>query len=176
VEQELRFQAGHGGDYMSVDICKLASEHWEQWMDNPKNIDFVNHFLDPRIDDIGRRELIHHLMMPFKMLDDLKEGSSEQSEWNFKDDPSISIFTYLGLWGSGFFIPCVICIIKLSIPILFLFAVLKNDAKAPWELTNAIGDKAEVRPRALVCVLAIICHKEWNNSDHKNCILFFAAK
>ena len=134
VEQGLRFQPGHGGDYMSVDICKLASEHWEQWMTNPKNHDFRNHFMDPRIGDIGRRELIHHVMMPFKLLDDLKEGSSEQSAWNFQDDPSISIFTYLGLLGSGFFIPCVICVIQLSIPVLLLIAVLENDTNSPWEL------------------------------------------
>uniref|UniRef100_A0A7S4M9V9 Uncharacterized protein n=1 Tax=Odontella aurita TaxID=265563 RepID=A0A7S4M9V9_9STRA len=120
VEDKLRFQEGHQNDCILFDVQKYVAELWEEWLNHPSNSDFKAVFDDDRVGDFGRRELIIHVMKPFKLMEKIKE---DKEVWDFAGDSSIGIYTYLGLLGSGATILCVILFVQVAVPVLLALAV-----------------------------------------------------
>lgn len=123
VEEKLRFQEGHQNDFATKDIQKLAADLWEQWLEYPANVEFNQLFYDERIGERGRRALVSHIQKPFQLIDSMGE---ENKEWDFSGDDDINVFTYVSLHGSGFFIPLLVFLVQLIIPILLFLDKSSN--------------------------------------------------
>lgn len=127
LEHILRFQEGHQNDFMSKDIPKYAADLWDKWLNNPKNADFCELFYDPRVGDRGRHELINHIMSPFNLMDRMIENDTD---WNFEEETRFSVFTYLGMLGSGYTFPIAIIILQVAIPGVLIWNLLNQTAEA----------------------------------------------
>lgn len=107
---------------MEFDIQKYGADLWEEWLQHPSNAEFRNAYYDERIGERGRVLLANHvstmifafyfminllsltagissqIQKPFNLIDTMGE---ENTEWTFKEDDNINVFTYLSLFGSG---------------------------------------------------------------------------
>lgn len=111
---------------------KFAVDYWERWLHHPKNADFFDQFNDERIGEFGRRELVDHIMRPFVLMERVKH---DHERWNFNDDDSISVYSYLSIFGTEFMLPCVIVGLQFSIPaLLFLHLDFREETGAMGEL------------------------------------------
>ena len=126
LEHTLRFQEGHQDDFMSKDVPKFATDLWERWLNHPLNHDFRKVYFDDRVGDRGRQELVNHIMTPFTLLDKMKE---DKEDWNFHEETRFSVFTYLGLLGSGYIIPIAITMLQVAIPGILIWNLLDPDSK-----------------------------------------------
>ena len=127
LEYVLRYQIGHQHDFESKDVIKYALELWEEWLNHPSNADFKAVFDDDRIGDRGRRELINHIMTPFDLIRRIQD---DRDEWNFEDEKNLSVFTYIGVLGSGYLIPLAIVVMQICAPALLIWTQLYTHDEA----------------------------------------------
>ena len=127
LESALRFQLGHQFDFMSKDVMKYALDLWDGWLNHPDNADFKAVFQDDRVGDRGRKELLTHIMTPFDIIRRIQD---DREEWNFEEEKSLSVFTYLGILGSGFLIPLGIVILQIAAPALLIWNQIQGQRQA----------------------------------------------
>ena len=65
------------------------------------------------------------IQKPFNLIDRIGE---ENDEWDFRDDPSISVFTYLSCLGSGYLTVLFILLLQIIIPLLLVFSAFSREA------------------------------------------------
>jgi hypothetical protein len=81
-------------------------------------------------------ELVQHMMKPFKLMDTILE---DKETWDFKDDPDISVYTYLSVLGSGALVPAIVFLLQMIIPILLFLQTLKSERDL--EVFGYFGDE-----------------------------------
>jgi len=124
LESKLRFQKGHQDDFMEFDIQKYGADLWEEWLQHPSNAEFRNAYYDERIGERGRVLLANHIQKPFNLIDTMGE---ENTEWTFKEDDNINVFTYLSLFGSGIVLPILVLSVQIAIPILLVIEANRKE-------------------------------------------------
>jgi len=117
LENALRFQDGHGHDFMLFDVKKYVADLWDMWLNHPSNTEFKQIFQDDRVGDVGRSELLDHIMKPFELIDEMKNG---EGDWDFSEDGDISVYTYLSFLGSGWVVALAMAGIQIAVPMLIL--------------------------------------------------------
>eukprot|EP00924_Labyrinthula_sp_SR-Ha-C_P000902 augustus_masked-scaffold_7-processed-gene-7.51-mRNA-1 protein AED:0.04 eAED:0.04 QI:0/-1/0/1/-1/1/1/0/683 len=122
LERRLRFDENHEYDFDEIDNLEFATSRYDDWLESEKNQDFKEwHDAQPVY---AQQMLRSHLMTPFDMLDFITE---RKDEWDF-DDPAISVYTYLGVLGSGVLLAVAILVIQVGAPLVLLYnAILLSD-------------------------------------------------
>jgi hypothetical protein len=75
-------------------------------------------------------------MKPFKLMDQILE---DKETWDFKDDPDISVYTYLSVLGSGSLVPTIVFFLQMIIPIFLFLQALKSERDL--EVFGYFGDE-----------------------------------
>ena len=64
------------------------------------------------------------IQKPFNLIDRIGE---ENDEWDFRDDPSISVFTYLSCLGSGYLTALFVLALQTLIPLVLVMAAFEKE-------------------------------------------------
>jgi hypothetical protein len=115
----------------------------------------------------GQAELMNHTMSPFNLFHEVI--MNRDNKWNF-DDPGISIFTYVSLFGSGFVDALVVFLLQFIMPISLFF------------LYTSGREKDEVAAGTRVVLFAVLFYyffkvnqgKKSQSDQNENCIVFFS--
>jgi len=99
---------------------RFASSEWNIFLANPANAD-LNALLASDKYANATVALKLHIFSPFRVMEGLRNaGTSRESddfdsEWDLKD-PHLSVYTYLGVLGSGWLVPLLCVFVQFSAP------------------------------------------------------------
>ena len=65
------------------------------------------------------------IQKPFNLIDRIGE---ENDEWDFRDDPSISVFTYLSCLGSGYLTVLFVLLLQTLLPAILVISAFDRKA------------------------------------------------
>jgi hypothetical protein len=116
LENKLSFQQGSNTDFEFFDIPGYVKELWNVWFLDERNKSFRELF--DRVGESGQEQLLHHILSPFDLMDDVISNKDER--WDFVD-AGISIFTYVSLLGSGFVDAFMVFLLQLAMPVFLFF-------------------------------------------------------
>eukprot|EP00980_Cylindrotheca_fusiformis_P030206 scaffold24532_cov157-Cylindrotheca_fusiformis.AAC.9 len=90
LENKLSFQRGSSTDFEFFDIPSYVRELWNVWFMDERNKTFRELF--DRVGESGQDQLLHHILSPFDLMDDVISNKDER--WDFEDS-GISLYAYL---------------------------------------------------------------------------------
>eukprot|EP00924_Labyrinthula_sp_SR-Ha-C_P016960 maker-scaffold_6-snap-gene-20.55-mRNA-1 protein AED:0.00 eAED:0.00 QI:170/1/1/1/1/1/2/173/622 len=117
LEKRIRFEEKYEHDYKEINYLAFAELRFQYWLKSFDNNDFKIWYDEQPA--TARYLLKHHIMTPFRLLEDV---ANNEKEWDFDDD-NISVYTYLSVLGSGFFIALLTLCIQLVAPLLLVYNV-----------------------------------------------------
>jgi len=132
LERSLRIQEGHQNDFENFDAVAFAEDEWQKWLENPNNRAFHKHFHNRFITDDGRLALKDHILTPFKLVEKI---ATDEPGWSAKESDEFGVFTYTNHFGTGMFIPLIVCAIQWAIPVLLVINSVNNGPDIE-DLTN----------------------------------------
>ena len=162
LERSLRIQEGHENDFETFDSVEFALHEWQNWLDNPSNKGFRKHFYNRLISEDGRLELRKHIMMPFKIIEKIANNAPG---WDVKESQEFGIFTYSNHFGTGMFIPLIVCLIQWMIPILLVINSVQNGQEV-GELSSVtavskyifcVSDEEASKEEKLLTTVMVLC-------------------
>ena len=156
LEAALRFHKGHTDDFMIKDIQKFVHSLWVDWLNDPQNRDFRALYDHEWIGDLGRSELLDHIMKPFQLIETIKED--ETGRWDFGEDTDIGCYTYLSCLGTGYLLPIILFLIQIWLPIGLFIAVQGNCSLLAWEPLEKLG----------ILSFKVCTNEEFNDQGYDN--------
>jgi hypothetical protein len=116
IEKKLKFHEGDPDDFELLDIRAYAFELWELWLADKRNACFKE--LYERVGISGQKELVDHIMSPFKLMHDIVTNNN--GRWDLAEAER-SMFTYMSLLGTRFIDAFIVFLLQCSIPIILFF-------------------------------------------------------
>lgn len=122
-EKHLRFQQDHERDFAELDLQQYADELLDEWLDDERNADFRELF-DSK-SPLLQQFVKDFLLSPFVQMDNLVE---DEGEWDFKGG-DWSIYTYMGILGSGSVFSLFVFAVQFIIPCILLLNALESSPR-----------------------------------------------